>query len=216
MEISSENKEEEIHVRMVALSSPGHINPMLRLGKRLVNKGLHVTLATTEFTRHRMLKSSTINPTASTISISGVQIRFFSDGQSLNYDGKVNLDSYMENLANFGAISLSNLIKEHFPSNGHKKLSCIINNPFVSWVADVAISHGIPCAMFWIQPCSLFAIYYRFYNKLNSLPTLTDPHEMSVELPSLPLLHAEDLPSLFFLQFHLAAFLNCYQICSRT
>ncbi|KAJ6310471.1 hypothetical protein OIU76_015238 [Salix suchowensis] len=194
MEILSENKEEEIHVLMVALSSQGHINPMLRLGKRLVNKGLHVTLATTEFTRRRMLKSSTINPTASSISISGVQVRFFSDGQNLDYDGKINLDSYMENLANFGAISLSNLIKEHFPSNGHKKLSCIINNPFVSWVADVAISHGIPCAMVWIQPCSLFAIYYRFYNKLSSLPTLTDP-EMSVELPGLPLLRAEDLPS---------------------
>ncbi|KAJ6716563.1 GLYCOSYLTRANSFERASE-RELATED [Salix koriyanagi] len=138
MEILSENKEEEIHVLMVALSSQGHINPMLRLGKRLVNKGLHVTLATTEFTRRRMLKSSTINPTASSISISGVQVRFFSDGQNLDYDGKVNVDSYMENLANFGAISLSNLIKEHFP------------NP-----------------------------------------------EMSVELPGLPLLRAEDLPSYF-------------------
>ncbi|KAJ6345793.1 hypothetical protein OIU78_008452 [Salix suchowensis] len=111
-----------------------------------------------------MLKSSIINPTASSISISGVQVRFFSDGQNLDYDGKVNLDSYMENLANFGAIT------------------------------DVAISHGIPCAMVWIQPCSLFAIYYRFYNKLSSLPTLTDP-EMSVELPGLPLLRAEDLPS---------------------
>ncbi|KAJ6385668.1 hypothetical protein OIU77_028782 [Salix suchowensis] len=164
MEILSENKEEEIHVLMVALSSQGHINPMLRLGKRLVNKGLHVTLATTEFTRRRMLKSSTINPTASSISISGVQVRFFSDGQNLDYDGKINVDSYMENLANFGAIT------------------------------DVAISHGIPCAMVWIQPCSLFAIYYRFYNKLSSLPTLTDP-EMSVELPGLPLLRAEDLPS---------------------
>ena len=65
MEVLKENKEEEIHVLMVALSSQGHLNPMLRLGKRLVNKGLHGTLATTEFTRHSMLKSSTINPTSS-------------------------------------------------------------------------------------------------------------------------------------------------------
>jgi UDP-glucose:(indol-3-yl)acetate beta-D-glucosyltransferase len=194
MEILKENKEEEIHVLMVAFPSQGHLNPMLRLGKRLVNKGLHVTLATTEFTRHRMLKSSTINPTSSTISISGVQVRFFSDGQSLNYDRMVNYESYKKSLAKFGTINLSNLIKEHFPSNGHKKLSCIITNPFVTWVADVAINHGIPCAMFWIQPCSLYAIYYRFYNKLNSFPTLTDP-DMSVELPGLPLLHTEDLPS---------------------
>jgi UDP-glucose:(indol-3-yl)acetate beta-D-glucosyltransferase len=64
MEILKENEEEQIHVLMVAFPSQGHLNPMLRLGKRLVNKGLHVTLATTEFTRHRMLKSSTINPTS--------------------------------------------------------------------------------------------------------------------------------------------------------
>ncbi|KAG6761357.1 hypothetical protein POTOM_034572 [Populus tomentosa] len=141
-----------------------------------------------------MLKSSTINPTSSPISISGVQVRFFSDGQSLNYDRMANYESYKKSLAKFGTINLSNLIKEHFPSNGHKKLSCIITNPFVTWVADVAINLGIPCAMFWIQPCSLYAIYYRFYNKLNSFPTLTDP-DMSVELPGLPLLHTEDLPS---------------------
>jgi UDP-glucose:(indol-3-yl)acetate beta-D-glucosyltransferase len=92
MEILKENEEEQIHVLMVAFPSQGHLNPMLRLGKRLVNKGLHVTLATTEFTRHRMLKSSTINPTPS-ISISGLQVRFFSDGQSLNYDRMVNYES---------------------------------------------------------------------------------------------------------------------------
>jgi len=62
MEILKENEEEQIHVLMVAFPSQGHLNPMLRLGKRLVNKGLHVTLATTEFTRHRMLKYSTKNP----------------------------------------------------------------------------------------------------------------------------------------------------------
>ncbi|XP_011004945.1 PREDICTED: UDP-glycosyltransferase 84B1-like [Populus euphratica] len=194
MEILKENIKEEIHVLMVEFPSQGHLNPMLRLGERLVKKGLHVTLATTEFTRHRMLKSSTINPTFSTISISGVQVRFFSDGQSLYYDRKVNYESYMKSLAKFGTINLSNHIKEHFPSTGHKKLSCIINNPFITWVADVAINHGIPRAMVWIHPCSLYAIYYCFYNKLNSFPTLTDP-EMSVELPGLPLLHTEDLPS---------------------
>lgn len=48
--------------------------------------------------------------------------------------------------------------------------------------------------MLWIQPCALYSIYYRFYNNLNPFPTLTDP-DTPVELPGLPLLKTEDLPS---------------------
>uniref|UniRef100_A0A2P2P7X7 Glycosyltransferase n=1 Tax=Rhizophora mucronata TaxID=61149 RepID=A0A2P2P7X7_RHIMU len=183
-----------IHVLMVAFSSQGHINPMLRFGKRLISKGLNVSLATTEYARHRMLKSSTISASTDDISINGVQLLFFSDGLSLDHDRKANLDHYMETLGKFGPIYLSKLIEEHYPINGPKKLCRIINNPFVPWAIDVAEKHGIPCSMLWIQPCSLYAIYYRFYNGLNSFPTLANP-EMSVELPGLPLLHTQDLPS---------------------
>ncbi|XWS62954.1 hypothetical protein CRYUN_Cryun06bG0055000 [Craigia yunnanensis] len=184
---------EEIHLLMVTLPSQGHVNPMLRLGKRLVDKGLHVTLATTQFGGHRMLKASAISTTSDTNFISGIRLLFFPDGFSLDYDRKSNLDYYMESLAKIGPGNLSNLIKEYYHDT-HKKLSCIISNPFVSWVVDAALENRIPCAMFWIQPCSLYAIYYRFYNKLNPFPTLTNP-DMSIELPGLPLLHNEDLPS---------------------
>ncbi|KAJ8769082.1 hypothetical protein K2173_024078 [Erythroxylum novogranatense] len=190
--MASKNVKQEIHVLLVAFSSQGHMNPMLRLGKYLLTKGLHVTLATTEIARHRMLKSSAISPTSN--SVSGVQLLFFSDGLSLEYDRKANLDYYMECVGKFGSINLSNLIKEHYPVNGQKRLSYIVNNPFVPWVVDVANEHGVPCALLWIQPCSVHAIYYRFYNKLNPFPTLIDP-EMSVQLPGLPLLLTEDLPS---------------------
>ncbi|XVF01335.1 hypothetical protein REPUB_Repub04eG0078900 [Reevesia pubescens] len=183
---------EEIHVLMVTLASQGHINPMLRLGKRLVDKGLHVTLATTQFGGQRMLKASAIS-TIDTNFISGIRLIFFSDGFSLNYDRKSNLDHYMESLAKIGPVNLSNLINEYYHDT-HKKLCCIISNPFVSWVVDAALENKIPCAMLWIQPCSLYAIYYRLYNKLNPFPTLTNP-DMSIQLPGLPLLNTEDLPS---------------------
>lgn len=185
-----EEVKEEIHVLMVSFSAQGHINPMLRLGKRLVSKGLDVTLALTEFTRQRMLKSTT---TTTTNCVSGIQLEFFSDGFSLDYDRKTNLDHYMETLGKMGPINLSKLIQDRSQS-GLGKFSCLISNPFVPWVADVAAEHGIPCALLWIQPSILYAIYYRFYNSLNQFPTLENPH-MSVELPGLPLLNTEDLPS---------------------
>ena len=187
-------QKEEIHVLMVAFAAQGHINPLLRLGKRLVSKGLHVTLAITEIFQHRMLKSSSSPSTNTTNSISEIQLLFFSDGFSIDHDRKSNMDHYMDTIGKFGPINLSNLIKTHFNSTGHKKLSCIINNPFVPWVADVAAELKIPCAMLWIQPCALYTIYQRFHNNLNPFPTLENP-DMNVQLPGLPLLHTHDLPS---------------------
>ncbi|CAL0330774.1 unnamed protein product [Lupinus luteus] len=62
---------------MVSLPLQGHLNPMLNLGKRLLSKGVHVTLATTEDGYHRM-KQNFHN--------SEVQFEFFSDGLSLDFD----------------------------------------------------------------------------------------------------------------------------------
>ncbi|KAJ7967525.1 Glycosyltransferase [Quillaja saponaria] len=191
-------KKEEIHVLMVSFGAQGHINPMLRLGKSLVSKGLHVTLATTEIVYQRMFKSSITQTTSSDtppdpINISGIQLQFFSDGLSIDQDRK-DVDQYMETLGKFGPINLSNLIKDHFFGGTHRKLSCIINNPFVPWVADVAAEHKIPCACLWIQPCALYAIYYHFYNNLHQFPTPTDP-DMIVQLPGLPFLQTNELPS---------------------
>lgn len=179
MALDGENKQ-TVHVLLVAFAAQGHINPMLRLGKRLASKGLDVTLATTEPARE-------LHP--STTSIGGIHLEFFSDGLPLDYPRTSNMDYFMDSIIKFGPPNLTTLIQNH-----PKKFSCIINNPFVSWVADVAAELRIPCAMLWIQPCTLYAIYYRFYNKLNSFPTVTDP-DMSVKLPGLPQLLKEDLPT---------------------
>ncbi|KAK7280315.1 hypothetical protein RJT34_25378 [Clitoria ternatea] len=193
--MASEDKREELHVLLVAFSAQGHINPMLRLGKSLLTKGLHVTLATTELVYHRVFKPSTAtddDTVPTSITTNGIQVLFFSDGfgSSLKI---TSADEYMELIGKLGPLSLSSAIKTHFLDTS-KKLACIINNPFVPWVADVAASFKIPCACLWIQPCALYAIYYRFYNNLDQFPTLQNPN-MSVHLPGLPSLQPRDLPS---------------------
>ncbi|WJX21211.1 indole-3-acetate beta-glucosyltransferase [Trifolium repens] len=188
----------EIHVLLVAFSAQGHINPLLRLGKSLLTKGLNVTLATTELVYHRVFKStttptSTDNTVPTSYTTNGINVLFFSDGFDIT-KGNKSPDEYMDLIAEFGPISLTNLIKNNFLNNTSKKLACIINNPFVPWVTNVASEFKIPCACLWIQPCTLYSIYYRFYNKLNQFPTLENP-EIDVELPGLPLLKPQDLPS---------------------
>ncbi|XP_044481053.1 UDP-glycosyltransferase 84B2-like [Mangifera indica] len=199
----TEDKQVIHHVLLVAFAAQGHINPLLRLGKRLVSKGLHVTLACTGNIQERLLKqvattntedeSNNSSNNSKSHSISGIQLLFFSDGFDLDYDRKADLDHYFNTLEKVGPVNLSNMIIEHYYNN-HKKLSCIVINPFVPWAADVAVQHRVPCALLWIQPCSIFAIYYRFFNKLNSFPTSENP-DLSVELPGLPVLSTEDLPS---------------------
>ncbi|XP_021750807.1 UDP-glycosyltransferase 84B1-like [Chenopodium quinoa] len=203
-----EEENKKIHVLMVAFSSQGHINPMLRLGKHLQNKGLHVTLAVTEIFLHRIAKinhlttaTTTTNTDNQIPSISGIDIVSFSDGLSLEYDRKSNLDTYMKTLAEFGPVNLTSLITSlGCDITSPKKFSCVINNPFVPWVADVAVRLGIPCGMLWIQPCTLFAIYHGFYKSPEDFPTKENP-EKSVNLPGLPLLQTSDLPS-FVLPFN--------------
>ncbi|KAK9097301.1 hypothetical protein Sjap_022798 [Stephania japonica] len=203
------------HVLLVAFSSQGHLNPMLRLGKRLSSKGLHVTLASTDIARQRILSSlatatttttTTNNSTSLTIPTDPhehpIHLQFFSDGLPLDYDRRANLDHYMDTLGKAGPTNLSHLITAS-PHN----FACIVMNPFVPWVSDVATQHHIPCAMLWIQPCALYAIYYRFYNQLNHFPiTLTDPNTTCSQLPGLPLLTTRDLPSFILPSNHFDSF----------
>lgn len=132
---------------------------MILRGKRIISKGLHVGLACTENAKEHVPKPFT----------SDIRFLFFSDGFDLGYDRTNNFDHYFETLGKVGPVNLSNLIKEHNGYN-HKKLSWTISNPFVAWAANVAVEHKVPCALLWIQPCSLFAIYYGFLNKLKPFP----------------------------------------------
>ncbi|KAJ4964542.1 hypothetical protein NE237_016391 [Protea cynaroides] len=191
MAASKEAEGEGVHVLLVMSSAQGHINPMLRFGNRLASMGLHITLATTDYARHRMLHSLPSNTLSHDTKI---RLESFSDGLPLDFDRKTHVDHFIDCLGKFGPPNLSKLINDLSAHNHSPKFSCIITNPFLPWVADVAVQHGIPGALLWIQPSALYAIYYRFYNNLNPFPSQHDPC-LTVQLPGLPLLQPADLPS---------------------
>lgn len=168
------NSFEQTNVLLVTLPAHGHLNPILQLGKCLVSKGLHVTLATT----HNILKNT-----------SSIHIEIFSDGIPKDYNGRPSMDYYMDTLSMFGPINLLALIRSH-----RSKFSCIIGTPFMPWVVDVAQEVDVPIAMLWIQPCALFEIYHCFYNQLIEFPTESNMN-MNVKLPGLPGFSPDELPS---------------------
>ncbi|KAL4588664.1 hypothetical protein LXL04_001556 [Taraxacum kok-saghyz] len=178
--ISIQNQQK--NVLLVTLAAQGHVNPILRLGNRLVSKGLHVTLAINHYAlKHRSATTIT--------TVGGVHLEFFSDGLPIDYNRKADINYYLDSLNKFGLVNLLALIRSH-----PRKFACIIFTPFVPWAADVAAEVGVPTAMLWIQPCSLYQIYYRYYNKLDEFPTESNL-DMIVKLPGLPVFVAEELPS---------------------
>ncbi|KAK9108221.1 hypothetical protein Syun_024232 [Stephania yunnanensis] len=71
-----------------------------------------------------------------------IHLQFFSDGLPIDYDRKANLDHYKDTSAR--PAPKTSPPHRHLPHN----FSCIVMNPFVPWVSDVAAQHRIPA------PCS--------------------------------------------------------------
>lgn len=197
--------EQKVNVLMVSMALQGHINPMLKLAKRLISKGVHVTIATTEEGRHRMLKHTTItsnnnndnkktDPTNNNNtynSSSEIKLEFFSDGLSIDFD-RSDTETLVNTIREKGPKNLSTLITN---LTKVQTFSCAIVNPFVPWAIDVVSAHNIPCALLWIQASALYSIYYRYFNDTDPFPNLENPNE-KVQLPGLPLLQVRDLPSM--------------------
>ncbi|KAL4588670.1 hypothetical protein LXL04_001563 [Taraxacum kok-saghyz] len=148
---SISDKNQQTSVLLVTAHAQGHVNPMLRLGKLLASKGLHVTLTTNDLA---LRNRSSIT--------GGVHLEHFSDGlpeDDDRLDG--NIDNFLDSLRKFGPGNLSELIR----GSGRKFASCTV-----------------------------YHIYNCFYNRLNEFPTENNL-DMSVNLPGLPPVRAEDLPS---------------------
>ncbi|KAL5702821.1 hypothetical protein ACHQM5_027987 [Ranunculus cassubicifolius] len=175
------------HFLLVTYPLQGHINPGLQFAKRLIQTGAQVTFVTTVFAHRRFFKDSISFPDS-------LKVAEFSDG----YDDGVtpDEDQYITELGHCGSEALSGLI-ETFANEG-RPVTCLIYALFCPWAGEVAQKSGLPSALLWIQPATLCAIYYYYicgYKEL-ILHNIGDP-SYSVQLPGLPLLKSQDLPSFF-------------------
>ncbi|XP_071715563.1 gallate 1-beta-glucosyltransferase 84A23-like [Rutidosis leptorrhynchoides] len=191
------SKQDLVHVFLVTFPGQGHVNPLLRLGKLLASKGnLLVTFSATKATGKKMKDAGApVSGDPVPVGDCGGMIRFefFDDGVSDdNDDERHDFNTYMNKLENYGKKSVTEIINRH-KRNGCP-VSCLINNPFVSWVCDVAEELNIPCATLWVQSCACFSLYYHFYNSLVPFPTEQQP-DIDVRIPNMPVLKSDEIPS---------------------
>ncbi|KAI3445935.1 hypothetical protein Pfo_002600 [Paulownia fortunei] len=184
---------QNIHVFMVSFPGQGHVNPLLRLGKRLANSGLFITFTAPELAGLSIREANSIIQDEPTPLGRGmIRFEFFDDGWDLNHPNRNDPDSYMAQLELVGREKLPQMIRKQ--EDKGRPVSCLINNPFIPWVSDVAESLGIPSAMLWIQSCACFSVYYHYYHNLVPFPSEQE-QEIDVQLPYMPVLKHDEVPS---------------------
>ncbi|KAL3580464.1 hypothetical protein D5086_018299 [Populus alba] len=181
------------HLFLVSFPAQGHVNPLLRLGKILASKGFLVTFSTTETTGEQMRKASGIIDTMTPFGDGFIRFEFFADGWEEDDPRRRDLDQYLLQLELVGKQVIPQMIKKNAEQG--RPVCCLINNPFIPWVTDVATSLGLPSAMLWIQSCACFASYYHYYHGTVPFPDEEHP-EIDVQLPcNVPLLKHDEVPS---------------------
>ncbi|KAF3435480.1 hypothetical protein FNV43_RR22569 [Rhamnella rubrinervis] len=185
-----------VHVLLVSFPGQGHVNPLLRLGKRLASKGLLVTFSTTENIGKTMRKAgNNITDKAIPVGDGFIRFEFFEDGLEDDDPKRHDLDSYMTQLELSGKDELARIVKKHAEQD--RPVSCLINNPFIPWVTDLAESLAIPSAMLWVQSCACFSSYYHYFHGLVPFPSESEPF-IDVQLPGMPVLKYDEIPSFLY------------------
>ncbi|XP_078164800.1 UDP-glycosyltransferase 75C1-like [Carex rostrata] len=179
------------HFLIVTYPAQGHINPSRHLARKLVNStGARVTLSTA-ISGHRKMFTSLDEEYHDGL----IYYLPYSDGYDEGFKKDVHdHNQFMTESKVVGSRTLTSVINR-LAKDG-RPVTCIIYTLLMSWVADVARNHGIPCALYWIQPATVLAVYYHYFHGYKDTITCqaNDPMAM-VKLPCLPPLKIRDLPS---------------------
>ncbi|THG01448.1 hypothetical protein TEA_023636 [Camellia sinensis var. sinensis] len=149
--------------------------------------GVKVTILSSVSAQNRMAKASSSTP-------DGLTFVSFSDG----YDDGVKLSDNLEHFRSEnklrGSKALSELIKarseEGFPVTG------VVYPMLLPWAAEVAREFNLPSAPLWIQPATIFALYFHYFNGYGDLiKKICDDPSCAIELPGLGKLTSRDLPT---------------------
>ncbi|KAI3444221.1 hypothetical protein Pfo_000886 [Paulownia fortunei] len=152
MDTKKANVEHIAHCLILPFPIQGHINPMLQFAKRLSHKRLKNTFALTKFLLSTMKELS-----GGSISVGAI-----SDG--FDQGGRAQAKSPEEYLARFqqvGQETLTELLRDL--ANSGCPVDCVVYDPFIPWVLDVAKGFGLLGAAFFTQSCAVDSIYHQVY-----------------------------------------------------
>ena len=177
------------HLVLICFPGQGHVNPMLRLAKRVAAKGLLVTFSSLASVGARLAAAAGVSAGGDGVPVGRGRVRFefLEDG-----DPGPDLDDLMRHLETAGPPAFAALLRRQAEEG--RPVACVVANPFMPWASDVAAGEGIPTAVLWVQSCAVFSLYYHHVHGLVEFPPEDDP-EARFQLPGLPEMSAADVPS---------------------
>ncbi|CAD6336437.1 unnamed protein product [Miscanthus lutarioriparius] len=186
------------HFLFVTNSMQGHINPTRRLAGRVMasNPDARVTFCTA-ISGHRRIFPSLASRDEEAVDAAGVLHAPYSDGFDDGFNPAVHdAGKYRARASAAGRETLSAVVAR-LAALG-RPVTCMVYTFLVPWVPDVARAHGVPAALFWIQPAAVLAVYYHYFHghdaALAACANGLDP-DARVTLPGLPPLKPDALPS---------------------
>uniref|UniRef100_A0ACD6AGM7 Uncharacterized protein n=1 Tax=Avena sativa TaxID=4498 RepID=A0ACD6AGM7_AVESA len=186
------------HFLFVTTPMQGHINPARRLAARVLASmpNARVTFSTA-ISGHRLMFPSLPTPDAETVDDAGVLYAPYSDGFDEGFNPETHgRDTYKERTRAVGRETLSAVVAG-LAARG-RPVTRMVYAFLVPWAAHVARAHGVPAALYWIQPAAVFAVYYRYFHGHGAHIASSfakDAADKAVELPGMPPLRPSDLPS---------------------
>ncbi|CAN6221672.1 unnamed protein product [Urochloa humidicola] len=180
------------HVLLVCYPGQGNINPMLRFAKRIAAKGLLVTYSCSSIVRDKLAAASGVSAGGAGVPVGSGRLQFDFLDDHLDDAAKLDLHDYLLQLETGGRVALAALLRRH--ADAGRPVACVVGNPFLPWVTDVAADAGVPAVVLWVQSCAVFNIYYHFAHGLAEFPRENDP-DARLALPGLPDLSVADVPS---------------------
>ncbi|KAJ0961488.1 hypothetical protein J5N97_001992 [Dioscorea zingiberensis] len=182
------------HYLFVTYPIQSHINPTLHLAKHLASTtGAAVTFSTAVSAHRRMVSSF---PNADQEFNNGLITYLpYSDGndEGLKRDN-MDLKEHISDFRKNGQRNVSTIVGDLAAAG--RPVTCIVYTLLLNWVPDVAEEHGIPSVLYWIQPATVFAIYYHYFHGFESIVRAhADEPSFTICFPELQPLQIRDLPS---------------------
>ncbi|XP_020176004.1 gallate 1-beta-glucosyltransferase 84A23-like [Aegilops tauschii subsp. strangulata] len=172
------------HVLLVSCPLQGHVNPLVRIGRRLAARGIHVTFTT-------VLRGAIHRGDGASVSAGGVRFEYhLRDDDHDNEDRAMTPDDMLRRVVDVGPAALADLVRRL--ADASRPVSCVVNTTFVPWALDVARELGLPCATLWNQSCAVLSLYHHFYDDDAPFPGAAE--DAPVALPGLPAMSLDELP----------------------
>ncbi|XP_056176859.1 crocetin glucosyltransferase, chloroplastic-like [Syzygium oleosum] len=145
------------------------------------------------------------------VRLEGVTFTTFSNGYDDGHRPGTDSERFHAEMKRQGSEALRGII-DHSSGRG-LRFTCVLHT-IIPWVDDVARSLQIKSVLVWIQPATMFSIYYYYFNGyedvIKNITSQSCDTTSLIQLPGLPSLNNRDVPLFFNLENKYALALpNC-------